>query len=116
MANHLDRVFQALADSTRRAILARLGQGPASVSELGKPFTMAMPTLLQHLRVLEGSGLVDTAKAGRVRTCTLRRETLAEAEAWLARQRQVWDARLDRMDALVTKLQAEETADDRREP
>lgn len=105
----LDRVFQALADPTRRAILARLGEGPASVTELARPFTMAMPTLLQHLKVLEAGGLVASAKSGRVRTCTLRREALAEAETWLARQRALWEGRLDRMDALVTRLHAEET-------
>jgi DNA-binding transcriptional ArsR family regulator len=112
----LNRVFQALADPTRRAILARLNQGPASVSELAQPFSMAMPSLLQHLRVLEAGGLVATAKAGRVRICTLRPDALAEAEAWLARQRRLWEGRLDRMDALVTRLHAEETQNDAREP
>lgn len=113
MTNHpvvLDLTFHALADPTRRAVLARLASGPASVSELAAPFAMAMPTLLQHLRVLEAGGLIATAKSGRVRTCMLRREALAEAEQWLARQRAAWEAALDRMDALVIRLHAEETA------
>ena len=111
MANHpapLDQVFHALADPTRRAILARLGEGPASVSELAAPFTLALPTLLQHLRVLEGSGLIGTAKAGRVRHCTLRPAVLAEAEVWLAARRRAWEGRLDAMDAYVTALHAAE--------
>lgn len=111
MTNHdaaLDRAFQALSDPTRRAIVARLVRGPASVSELATPFTMAMPTLLQHLRVLEASGLIGTAKAGRVRTCTLNPAALAETEQWLARQRSEWEARLDRLDAFVTRLHQED--------
>ncbi len=111
VTNHqasLDRAFHALSDPTRRAILARLAEGPASVSDLAAPFRFALPTLLQHLRVLEDSGLIGTAKAGRVRTCTLKREALAETEQWLARQRAAWEGRLDRLDALALQLHKEE--------
>jgi DNA-binding transcriptional ArsR family regulator len=102
----LDRAFGALSDPTRRAILARLATGPASVGELSKPFAMAMPTLLQHVRVLEMSGLIGTTKTGRVRTCSLQAEALAETEQWLASQRAVWEHRLDRMESYVLALHA----------
>jgi DNA-binding transcriptional ArsR family regulator len=112
MAHHspldLDRSFRALADPTRRAILARLARGPASVSELAVPFRMAMPTLLAHIRVLEQGGLVATEKTGRVRTCTIRPPALNATAAWIERQRAVWEARFDRMDAYVAELQARE--------
>jgi DNA-binding transcriptional ArsR family regulator len=109
MANQneaLDRAFGALSDPTRRAILARLTRGPASVGELAAPFAMAMPTLLQHVRVLERSGLIGTEKVGRVRTCSLQAQALAETEQWLASQRAVWEQRLDRMESYVLALQA----------
>jgi DNA-binding transcriptional ArsR family regulator len=106
----LDLLFSALSDPTRRAIVMRLTRQPASVSELAEPFAMAMPTLLQHIRVLETSGLVATQKVGRVRTCTLRPEAMAATEQWLAAQRQLWERRLDRMEAYVNKLQAAEKA------
>ncbi|NKE47904.1 helix-turn-helix transcriptional regulator [Roseomonas frigidaquae] len=107
MTNHsatLDRAFQALADPTRRAILARLGSGPASVSRLAEPFTMAMPTLLQHIRVLEQGGLIGTEKVGRTRICALRPDALRETEGWLARQRAAWEGRLDRLDAYLLTM------------
>lgn len=100
----LDETFRALADPTRRAVVQALGRGPASVSELARPFEMALPSFLQHLRVLEDSGLVTTAKTGRVRTCTLRPESLAAAEHWLEAQRTVWTKRLDQFDAFVLQL------------
>ncbi|WP_199555233.1 ArsR/SmtB family transcription factor [Sandaracinobacteroides hominis] len=106
MANnlaHLDSAYHALADPTRRGMLARLGAGPASVKELAQPFRIGLPTFLKHLKVLEASGLVQTRKDGRVRTCALRPERLAEAEAWLAAQRNLWEARTDRLAALVEK-------------
>ena len=102
----LDRAFGALSDPTRRAILARLTLGPASVGELAEPFSMAMPTLLQHVRVLEQSRLIETRKTGRVRTCTLQAEALAETEQWLAHQRALWEQRLDRMESYVVALHA----------
>jgi DNA-binding transcriptional ArsR family regulator len=93
----LDAAFHALADPTRRAVLMRLTRGPASVSELAAPFGMGLPSFLKHLRVLEADGLIRSEKLGRVRTCHLNAKRLAEAEAWLARQRQVWEARTDRL-------------------
>lgn len=104
----LDDTFRALADPTRRAVVQALGQGPASVSELARPFEMALPSFLQHLRVLEESGLVTTAKSGRVRTCSLRREPLAAAETWLEAQRSLWTQRLDQLDAFVLTLKNDE--------
>jgi DNA-binding transcriptional ArsR family regulator len=112
MANYssdLDRTFHALSDPTRRAIVVRLSIGPASVSELQQPFEVAMPTLLQHLRVLEEGGLIATAKSGRVRRCTIRPAGLDAAAAWLERQRTTWENRLDRMEAYLTKHHARET-------
>lgn len=100
----LDETFRALADPTRRAVVQALGRGPASVSELARPFEMALPSFLQHLKVLEDSGLVTTAKTGRVRTCTLRKEPLAAAEHWLETQRSLWTQRLDQLDRLVLQL------------
>ena len=86
MAEHaeiLDDVFQALADPTRRAILRRLAQGPASVGELAAPFAMALPSFMKHLRVLERSGWIVTSKSGRVRTCTIVTERFADVGAWV---------------------------------
>jgi DNA-binding transcriptional ArsR family regulator len=105
----LDDTFRALADPTRRAVVQALGRGPASVSELARPFEMALPSFLQHLRVLEACGLVETSKVGRVRTCTLRAEPLAAAENWLESQRTLWTRRLDRLDAFVLTLRDQET-------
>lgn len=101
----LDRMFHALADPSRRAVVERLVQGPATVGELAKPLDMAMPTVLQHLRVLESSGLIRTEKAGRVRTCRLEPQALASAQGWIDRLRAEWEARLDRLDAYLQTLQ-----------
>lgn len=101
-ATPLDGLFQALADPTRRAVVGRLGQGPASISELAAPFDMALPSFMKHIRVLEGAGLIRSAKKGRVRTCALERQSLAAVETWLDQQRQVWEARADRLEAFVT--------------
>src|SRR5262245_27616102 len=101
----LDRVFHALADPTRRAIVHRLTRGPASVSELAKPFSMAMPSLLQHLEVLEVSRLIRSEKVGRVRTCEIAPSALGLAADWIAEQRAIWEGRLDRMEAYVKDLQ-----------
>src|SRR5215475_9317545 len=97
---HLDDVFGALADPTRRAILARLGEGEASVGELARPFAMALPSLMKHIRVLEAGGLVESQKSGRVRTCRLKPAAMTHAERWLVEQRAVWEARLDRPERL----------------
>lgn len=102
----LNTTFHALADPTRRAVVARLIRGPASVSELAKPFDMALPSLMQHLKVLEAGGLIQSTKAGRVRTCRVRPIALKTAEHWLSEQRALWEARLDRMDAHVKDLKA----------
>lgn len=99
----LDGIFQALADPTRRAILARLGGGPAAVGELAQPFDMALPSFMKHIAALEQSGLIRTAKSGRVRTCTLERGTFALVDGWLNEQRRVWTGRTDRLEAFVTK-------------
>lgn len=97
----LDRVFHALADPTRRAIVERLVQGPASVSELRAPFPVSLSAIGQHLNVLEASGLVRTRKAGRVRTVELAPEALAAAERWFTSHRQIWERRLERLGAVL---------------
>ena len=94
----LTRVFHALADPTRRAVLEQLSRGPASVSELAQPFRMALPSFAQHLEVLEHCGLVQSRKRGRVRTYQLAPEPLEEAEQWLVAQREQWERRLDQLD------------------
>ena len=105
----LDRVFQALADPTRRAVLERLGRGPATVSVLAEPFKMALPSFLQHLRVLEDCGLVRSKKSGRVRTFRVVARPMEAAEGWLAQQRSLWERRLDRFDAYVERLKEKRT-------
>ncbi|MCB4771099.1 metalloregulator ArsR/SmtB family transcription factor [Ancylobacter sp. Lp-2] len=104
----LDGTFRALADPTRLAVVEALVRGPASVSDLARPFEMAMPSFLQHLKVLEDSGLVATRKVGRVRTCTLRTEPLAAAGHWLDAQRLLWTQRLDQLDNLLLQLKDQE--------
>lgn len=101
MDNQLDAFFGALSDATRRAVVERLVDGPAPVSELHAPHDMALPTFLKHLKVLETAGLVRTEKKGRVRTAYIRASQLAEAEDWLAQQRTLWTGRLDRLQALA---------------
>ncbi|MCA8962301.1 MAG: helix-turn-helix transcriptional regulator [Planctomycetes bacterium] len=103
-AQTLDMAFQALANATRRAVVARLGQGPATVSELAEPFDMALPSFMRHLRVLEDCGLVSTQKRGRVRTVKIRPKTLERAAGWLAEQRSTWERRLDQLDAYIETL------------
>ena len=97
----LDRGFHALADATRRAVIARLTAGEASVAELAAPFDMALPSLLQHVRVLEAAGLISTVKKGRVRTCRLEAERLAALEGWISRYEAAWHARLDRLGEIL---------------
>lgn len=108
----IDRIFHALADPTRMAVLARLSSGPAAVSELAQPFDMALPSFLQHLRVLQDCGLVDSHKTGRVRTYQIKPEPLAAAENWLEERRQFWERRLDRFDNYLLKLKEEEHGPD----
>src|SRR5213082_2768807 len=93
----LDLVFQALSDPTRRAIVERLGRGPASVSQLARPFAMSLPAVMQHLKVLEASGLVRSEKVGRVRTCRIEPAAFQTAEHWIAERRASWERRLDRL-------------------
>lgn len=100
----LDQVFRALADPTRRAVLHRLTRGDAAVSELAKPFEMALPSFLQHLRVLEEAGLVRSQKTGRVRTYQVSPEPLFAAESWITEQRQSWEQRLDQLDEYVRQM------------
>ncbi len=99
----LDIMFTALADPTRRAIVERLAHGPASVSELAKPLKRSLPAVVQHLQLLEQSGLVVSRKVGRVRTCRIEPKRLDAAQAWLAEQRAHWEARFDRLDAFLQK-------------
>jgi DNA-binding transcriptional ArsR family regulator len=100
----LGRVFQALTDPTRRAVLERLTRGPAPVSELAQPFEMALPSFVQHLQVLEKCGLVQSKKQGRVRTYTLAPQPLKAAEHWLSAQRAHWERRLDALDDFLKTL------------
>jgi DNA-binding transcriptional ArsR family regulator len=101
---HLDRVFRALGDPTRRAVLSRLSAGPAPVSELARSFDMALPSFTQHLDVLEQCGLVRSRKAGRVRTYRLVPRPLKAAERWMAQQRVLWERRLDQLDKYLLQL------------
>lgn len=103
-AADLNRVFQALADPTRRAVVERLGRGPAAASELARPFAMALPSFMQHLGVLEKVGLVVSSKQGRVRTYRLVPRPLQAAEGWMTKQRQLWERRLDQFDQYVRTL------------
>jgi DNA-binding transcriptional ArsR family regulator len=103
-STHLDGVFRALADPTRRAVLERLGSGPASMSELAQPFKMALPSFSQHLDVLEDCGLVRSRKEGRVRTYQLMPKRLEEAGSWMEKQRATWERRLDQLDDYLNDL------------
>ena len=101
----LTSVFKGLADPTRRAVLERLGQGPAPVTELARPFRMALPSFTQHLDVLEDCGLVKSRKVGRVRTYQIVTTPLTRAESWLDRQRTLWQRRLDQLDHHLLSLE-----------
>lgn len=97
----LDLSFQALADPTRRAMVERLSQGPASVSQLAQPFSMSMSAVVQHLRILEAAGLVASEKVGRVRTCRVEAPALGAAERWINDRRRSAEAGLDRLGAFL---------------
>jgi len=103
-AHTIDSVFRALADPTRRLVLERLVCGPESVSGLAAPFDMALPSFVEHLRVLEDCGLVNSSKTGRVRTYRLVPKRLREAEDWLTKQRHLWERRLDQLDAYLLEM------------
>jgi DNA-binding transcriptional ArsR family regulator len=96
-AEVLDRTFRALADPTRRSIIVRLSRGPATVSELAAPLAMSLPAVVEHLNVLQKSGVVWSRKVGRVRTCQLEPAPLRSVERWIAQHRQTWEGRLDRL-------------------
>ncbi|TIO08798.1 metalloregulator ArsR/SmtB family transcription factor [Mesorhizobium sp.] len=100
----IDGIFRALADPTRRRVVERLNRSPASVGELAQPFGMALPSFIEHLKVLESCGLVRSQKTGRVRTYRLAPEPLKLAENWLTEQRALWERRLDQFDAYVMTL------------
>src|SRR5580704_4903656 len=99
----VDRVFSALAEPTRRAMVERLSRGPLSVSDLAQPFEMTLAAIVQHLQVLEQSGVVRTEKVGRVRTCRLDAGGLKLAERWLSDRRTLWERRLDRLGELLAE-------------
>lgn len=105
----LDRAFHALADPSRRLIVERLARGPASVSELAQPLAMSLPAVMQHLQVLEACSLVASEKAGRVRTCRIEPEMLRQVEQWVARQRTIWERRLNRLGDYLAQDQQEGT-------
>jgi DNA-binding transcriptional ArsR family regulator len=104
-AEQLNGIFQALADPTRRSVLRQLGKGPASISDLAKPFEMALPSFMKHIHSLEDSGLIRTRKDGRVRTCALEKKSFAMVETWLSTQRALWEGRTDRLEQFVAIAQ-----------
>jgi len=108
MAQQLDTTFSALADPTRRAILARLVQGEASVQELAEPFAMSQPAISKHLRVLERAGLISRGRHAQRRPCRLEAQPLAEANEWLERYRECWEQNFQRLDALLEELKAQD--------
>jgi DNA-binding transcriptional ArsR family regulator len=103
----LDQMFHALSDRSRRGMVDRLGHGPASVSELAEPLSMALPTVMKHLAVLEKSGLVHSEKSGRVRTYRLQKDALAQMEHWLAARKASWNKAFDRLDQFLADDQPE---------
>ena len=104
----LDKTFGALADPTRRALVERLVQGPATVSELARPLPMSLPAAMLHLKVLEESGLVTSQKVGRVRTCRIDTKMLSQAEQWVADRRRMWERNLDRLGAWLDETKPED--------
>jgi DNA-binding transcriptional ArsR family regulator len=99
----IDRIFHALGDPTRRAIMEKLSAGPVSVSQLAEPLDITLAAVVQHLQVLEDSGLVQTEKVGRVRTCRIEPAGLSAAERWIADRRSMWERRLDRLGNLLAE-------------
>ncbi len=97
----LDRLFQALADPSRRRMVERLGRGPASVSELAKPFSMSLAAIVQHVQVLEAAGLLRSQKVGRVRTCRIEPSAMQTVERWVTERRTAWEQRFDRLGELL---------------
>ena len=103
-ASPIDLVFRALSDPTRRHVLERLSRSPASVTELAEPFDMALPSFVQHMKILEESGMVRSTKTGRVRTYRIAPRRIKLAESWLAKQRSLWERRLDQLDEYLLTL------------
>ena len=110
--DQLSVIFSALADPTRRAILARLTEGDATVTELAEPFEISLPAISRHLKVLEGAGLIVRSRSAQWRSSSLRAEPLREATAWMDRYRQFWDVSLDRLDAHLQRLQQQAVESD----
>ncbi len=108
----LSATFAALADPTRRAILARLAGGETSVTALAEPFEMTLPAVTKHLKVLERAGLISRSRQAQWRPCKLEAQPLREAADWMVQYRRFWDERLDRLDAYLRELQAQEKTDD----
>jgi DNA-binding transcriptional ArsR family regulator len=108
----LDRVFHALADPARRAMVERLSLGPAPVSELARPLPMSLPAAMQHLGVLEAAGLVRSTKSGRVRTCAIDPQALSQVEQWINARRAEWEHRLDRLGEYLKSMESEGNGDD----
>jgi DNA-binding transcriptional ArsR family regulator len=108
----LDRVFHALSDPSRRAMVERLSRGPASVSELAQPFGLSLPAIVQHLQVLESSGLVRSEKVGRVRTCRIEPSGLRSVEEWISERRSSWERRLDRLGDFLIEVDPRRAAPD----
>ena len=113
MQPHLDSVFAALADSTRRGVLEQLGRSEASITDLANRFHMTLTGMKKHVGVLERTGLVTTEKVGRVRNCRIGTRRLEEAAAWIERYQQLWDARFSALDDVVEELQRKEKIDGR---
>jgi DNA-binding transcriptional ArsR family regulator len=109
----LDVVFQALADPSRRTMVERLSRGPASVSDLAQPLDMSLPAVMQHLQVLEASGLVRSEKTGRVRMCRIEPKALETAEGWFAKRRAAWERRFDRLEAFLAEEDARDAEQSR---
>ena len=111
MLNHpaLDLVFAALADPSRRTMVERLSRGPASVSDLAQPLDMSLPAVMQHLQVLETSGLVRSEKTGRVRMCRIEPKAFAAAEGWFTKRRASWERRFDRLEAFLAEEEEQRT-------
>jgi DNA-binding transcriptional ArsR family regulator len=103
----VDTVFHALADPARRVMVERLCQGPASVSDLAEPLPMSLPAVMQHLKVLEDSGIVISEKQGRVRTCRVERAAFTAMESWICDQRALWERRLDRLGEYLDRMETD---------
>src|SRR3982074_2628646 len=107
-SQHLDATFAALADPTRRAILARLASGEASVTDLARPFAMSQPAISKHLKVLERAGLISSGRDGQRRPCRIEASPLAEANVWLEDYRRFWEGNFQRLDAVLDELKAQQ--------